>query len=106
MSGLDKTVIDFSVSGQASSGVIALGATAVPAALPAQTELLLLTCTGNAHFRAGLTTSSPVAVATDPMVTAGICLVVKLDPSLAYTLSVIQDASSTGNLSWVRVMEG
>lgn len=105
MAGLDKTIIDFSESGQASSGVIAIGAASVSAAVPANTELLMLTSTAaGAHFRIGVGTQT--ALAADPMVTAGITLVVKLDPSLSYNLAAIQDGSATGNLSYFRVYEG
>lgn len=106
MSGLDKTIIDFSEAGLAGSGVIAITGTSASATLPLQTELLLLTSTASgAHFRCSVGAST--ALVTDPMITQGITLVVKLNPDLAYTLSAIGDTGvTTGNVSYTRVMEG
>lgn len=106
MSGLDKTIIDFSESGLASSGVIAITGTSASATLPLQTELLLLTSTATgAHFRIGV--GAQTALLTDPMITQGITLVVKLNPDLAYTMAAIGDTGvTTGNVSYTRVMEG
>lgn len=106
MSGLDKTIINFSTGGVPVSGALAVTASSVSAALPAGIELLMLTTTGNGHFRLGV--GAQTALVTDPMVTAGICLVVKLNPSLTYTLAVISDAVivASGTLSYTQVFEG
>lgn len=106
MAGLDKTIVDFSESGLAGSGVVAVGATSTSAALPAATELLMLTCSAtSAHFRCGVGTQT--AVVTDPMITSGIVLVIKLNPTLQYNLAVIGDTGvTTGLVAFCRVMEG
>lgn len=98
---LDKMRLDMAAG---SSGVIAIGAASVSAALPASTELIALSSSGNAHFR--FSSGASTAVATDPMITSNSQIqLFKLDPSVAITLSAIQDGASTGNLSWFRVFE-
>lgn len=105
MAGLDKTIIDFSTSGQSNGGILATPTASTSAALPAQTELLMLTASCNAHFRVGV--GAQTAVVADPMITAGITLVVKLNPDLQYNIAAIFDSTSTaGNVSYFRVMEG
>lgn len=101
---MEKMILDMSVGGH-KAGVLALGAASVSAALPAGTECIALSASGNGHFR--FTNGAGTAVATDPMITASSQIqTFKLPGSITWTLSVIQDGSSTGNVSYFPVYEG
>ena len=99
---LGKIGIDFN---NATSGVLAIGATSVTAALPANCKLLGITTAGNCHFRitpAALAT----AVGTDPLLTPNSEIQVIVVPGDATNISIIQDGTATGNFSYFRVFEG
>lgn len=96
-------IFNFNPDGSSVGGNITLGASA-STTLPANIENLLLVCTGNCHFR--LSVGASTAVVTDPLLSPQQGpTVVKLSPSLIYTLSVVQDAAATGILSWIKVAE-
>lgn len=89
-----------------SSVAIALTAVTASATLPANTELVALSTSGNAHFR--FTNGASSAVVTDPMITANSQIqLFKLDSATTWTLSVISDAVlvTNGTVSAFRVFE-
>lgn len=101
---MEKMILDNSVLGH-KAGFLAIGAASVSAALPAGTECIVLSASGNAHFR--LTVGASTAVATDPMITSNSQMqTFKLNPTQTWTLSIIQDGASTGNVSYFPVYEG
>jgi hypothetical protein len=97
-------ILDMSVAGH-NGQIIAIGAASVSVTLPAGTELVGLSASGNCHFR--FTNGASTAVATDPMMMASSQIqTFKLPSNTVWTLSAIQDGSSTGNLSVFRIYEG
>lgn len=101
---MEKMILDMSKPGHG-AGVLALGAASVSATLPANTETVVLSSSGNAHFR--FTQGASSAVATDPMITSNSQMqTFRLPANVIWTLSIIQDAASTGNLSYFPVYEG
>lgn len=100
---MDKMILDMSVLGHG-GGILVVGAASVSATLAAGTELIAISTSANAHIR--FTSGAGTAVGTDPMVhtNAGV-VVFKLPANIVWTLSVIQDGASAGNLSYFRVYE-
>lgn len=87
---------------------VAVGLTASSASvtLPANTELVSLTTSGNAHFR--FTNGASTATVNDPMIVAGSGpWIFKLEPGTTWTLSVISDAVlvASGTVSAFTVKE-
>ncbi len=101
---MEKIILDMSVLGHG-AGTLAIGAGSVSATLPAGTELIALAASGNCHFR--FTNGASTAVSSDPMMmNASQIQIFKLPSNTTWTLSVIQDLTSTGNLTYFRIFEG
>lgn len=72
--------------------------------IPAGTECIMVAASGNIHFRIGV--GAQTAVATDPLVTPGTPIYLKLTASQSYTIAAIFDpTSTTGTLTATVVME-
>jgi hypothetical protein len=81
------------------AGNIAVGAASVNAALPANTEFLVLCTAGACHWRTGV--GAQTAVATDQLIVPNTMIVIKL-PQGHNNIAVIQDGASTGNFNFAK----
>jgi hypothetical protein len=99
--------MDYMLVDPAGSVSIAIGASSASATIPANAERVGIVASGNAHWRMGK--GAQTAIAADPMITnANGVLVVKVPVTgsgIADTIAVIQDGTSTGNVSVFRVAE-
>ena len=87
----------------ATSANLTLGASSVSAAIPANTELLAIACTGNCHFATGQ--GSATATVTSPLllVNAGV-VIIRVNYGDNF-IAAIQDAGSTGIFNFCKVTE-
>ena len=101
---LPKLILDFDGTAQ----TLAIGASSVSVQVPANSELLAISATGNAHFHFG--DGSATATSADPVVTPNSgMLIVRVPPAITGTnkfFAIIQDGSSTGSVNICRVKEG
>jgi hypothetical protein len=104
MSISNAYIIDFQSNGNSTSGYAPATTTSSSVTLPAGIETLMLLATATTHFR--LSIGASTALTTDPalFVQQGPVVIKLPQPALAWTLSLITDAT-TSNVSWVRVME-
>jgi hypothetical protein len=102
---LQTLILDF----DGSAATLAIGAASVNVAVPANSELVGISATGNAHFHFG-DGSGITATNSDPVVTpnSGMLIVRVPPPGTGATkyFAIIQDGSSTGNVNICRVKEG
>jgi preprotein translocase subunit SecF len=79
----------------------ATSGTSASASLPANSELIRVSCTAACRFRTGI--GATTALATDALLTSGDALIVRI-PAGHNTVAAIQD-SAAGNFNAVRVFE-
>lgn len=95
----------FFIDFDGSAGNLAIGASSVSVALPANTELLGLSCTGNCHFH--ISSGAAVATVADPVLTSsGGIIVLRISGIPTPFIAVIQDGAATGNFNFFRVKNG
>jgi hypothetical protein len=108
MSISNAYIYNFRPDGSNDFGTLAVTATSASVALPVNTETLMIQSNQNAHFR--ISSGASTAVQGDPFLSPQQGpIVVKLSPSIAYTLSAVLDLSVTPasnmTVSYGKVME-
>lgn len=101
MATSQQYTLENSVAGHKSAN-IAIGAASAGATLPTSSTLVGFSCTSACHFRTG--NGAQTAVATDPMLTPGMGLLVLNIPTFHNNVAVIQD-SATGQFNFFPVYE-
>jgi hypothetical protein len=101
---LQTLILDF----DGTAATLAIGASSVSVAVPANSELVAISATGNAHFHFG--DGSATATNADPVITPNSgMLIVRFPPAATGQtkyFAIIQDGASTGNVNICRVKQG